>query len=336
MANLSPRSLAKNPKSLALAVIATCLLSMGVASITASAETKAEPKPISYSGVTVAPAIQKLTLTPGQATAPFNVVVTNNTLEPVDLLLSSVDFKSLNESGGLAFIDSDAGSVSHKYGLASWLNLGVPTLHLEPKQSQLIPMSIENRQDLSPGGHYAAVLFRSDKPNTNSGATHVAINQVVSMLVFVQKLGGEKFAVTMKPLSFAIRLFSLPSSLDLSFRNTGNIQATPNGLVTITDPAGRSVSQGQINPESSLVLPDSQRVFKTPMIKVSTALLPGIYTVKTTYHAENGSSTGVSSSKILYINIAAIAIASALILLFGIVVRKATILLRSRRQNKKA
>lgn len=334
MADLHPKNLTRSPKFLFVAavLVASCWL----CTVEAAEQTNTEAKPISYNGVTVSPAIQKLSLNPGQPSAAFNVVVTNNTVEPVDLILSSVDFKSLNESGGLAFIDSNASSVSHKHGLASWLNLGTPSIHLDSRQSQLVTMSVENRDDLSPGGHYAAVLFKTDKPNTNSGETHVAINQVVSMLVFVQKLGGEKFGVSMKPLGFRAHWFNLPSTLNLSFKNTGNIQATPSGLVTISDPVGNEVSRGQVNPDSSLILPDSQRVFKTTLVKTGNAWLPGIYTARTIYQTVGGTSSGVSQSKFLFVNLKATAIASTIILLCGIVVWKATILLRSRRRNKKA
>jgi len=88
-------------------------------------------------------------------------MVTNNTKSRCALRTSSLDFKSLNESGGWAFVTNGTDQLGHKYGLASWLTIPPDLIELQPNQTKPVKITVDNRSDLSPGGHYAAVLFKA-------------------------------------------------------------------------------------------------------------------------------------------------------------------------------
>ena len=285
-------------------------------------------KTFSYNGITVNPAVNRVSIAHGQTEADIKIGVTNNTKEAVDLSISAVDFKSLNDCGGLAFIGAQSSQLGNKHGLTNWIVFPSPSIHLDPGQNQALPITIQNRDDLPPGGHYAAVLFKAVNPSANIGATHVPINQVVSSLVFLQKLGGEKYAIGLAKPHIPTSWFRMPTNINLFFTNIGNIQEVPYGLVTITDPFGTEVSRGQANVDQSLVLPDSTRLIRVPLIKTSRAWYTGIYHVQVAYRSDGITNYQHVKSSFYYVNFVFFGLVILIILVFGIVVRKTPILLR--------
>ena len=113
------------------------------------------------SGITLSPFLQSINLSSNDATKTFNLNLTNNTSSTKQINLSVEDFGSLNDTGGVLLEGSN--SYTQKYGLASWITLGTDTVNLGPSQTASVPVSIDNRPDLSPGGHYGAcLLYTSD------------------------------------------------------------------------------------------------------------------------------------------------------------------------------
>lgn len=261
-------------------------------------------KPIVFSGITVTPAVNRIDLVPGQSEVNYNISVINNTSAKATLRAQPVDFKSLNDSGGIAFINSTSRDVNYKYGLSKWLTIEPQEFTVGTNKSQVLTVKITNSQDLTPGGHYAAILFQNQNDRANRGETHVDVNQVVSSLVFIQKLGGEKYNLSLRPIKQSTAWFNLPSIAKLFFTNTGNIQSAPYGLVTILNSSGNEVARGQINTDASMVLPDSTRYFRTEINKTSRSIWPGYYTLRATYHPDGAKKDiKVAETKFLYINL---------------------------------
>ncbi len=273
---MSWQKLAKHSRLVLLTLSLSLLIGL------AGSKTVGAAPAISIKGITLSPAIANVDLQKGQTVANFNVMVTNNTQNDLVLHVSSVDFKSLNNSGGLAFITSKPTGAAYKYGLTSWLNTGTKTVELKAHQLKPVTITVENRTDLSPGGHYAAVLFMV--ANGGKGAnTRVNLNQVVSTLVFVRKIDGERYGISLEQPSLPTSWLHAPTNIDLFFKNTGNIQEIPRGLVTITSPLSHEVSRAVINTNSSLVLPDSARLNRVALFATGHTWLPGVYRVHIDY-----------------------------------------------------
>jgi hypothetical protein len=122
-------------------------------------------------GIVVEPAFQEVTFTNEASVIPFRVTLRNDSAVPVTLRPSVVDFGSLDESGGVAFL-GNAEELSRKYALASWMRPEKDVLSLGPGESEELEVTIENRESLSPGGHYGALLFQlsneeNGEPNGN-------------------------------------------------------------------------------------------------------------------------------------------------------------------------
>jgi hypothetical protein len=264
---------------------------------------------VTQQGITLTPAIQNVELGSGTERSAFKIRIANNQKTPATLTLSSLDFKSLNETGGVAFIGAGAGQLEYKYGLANWIKLPQETLTLPPGAGREVEIIIENREDLSPGGHYAAILFRNAAANADR-PNQVDVSQVVATLVFLKKTGGEVYALQLDKMSLPKSWFSLPQVIGLPMNNTGNIQTAPRGVVSIIGPGNKMYARGIINPDSGLVLPESRRYFRTPLTTTGHAWLPGFYKAVVTYRADAQSEAQTEEFRFFYVNLGTIAAAA--------------------------
>ncbi len=258
---------------------------------------------ISTNGITVSPAIISVDLQKDQASSTFKVKLTNNTSKSISLTVSSLDFKTLNETGGLAFIGSNVAESAKKYSLAAWLITPEEPVTIAAKQTLEVPIVIDNRSDLSPGGHYAAVLYNVNSDSSASGSVKVNVNQVASTLLFVRKIDGATFGVDLNPFRVRFSWWQLPKTIDLSFLNTGNSQTVPRGLVTVSTLSGKEVRRGQINTNSSILLPETSRSYSTPIMKTGSAFMPGLYKVHVTYRTDDISKNKTAAVNFTFVNL---------------------------------
>jgi len=255
----------------------------------------ASAKSVTVEGITISPAIINVSVDQNLLNSDFQVSIKNNTDKPASLSLSSLDFKSLNETGGIAFVGPGA-----KYGLANWLELPSGSIALKPGENKAVTIRVSNRADLSPGGHYAAVLFNKSS-QTASGTDRINVNQVAAALVFLKKSGGEIYDLSLSRPAFGTAWLKLPSHLSLPVANTGNTQTVPRGSVTISGPFDHQVRRGIINDNSAMVLPGSVRQIDTSLFKTGHAWLPGRYTATIVYRSADTNAANIASYSFVYL-----------------------------------
>jgi len=277
------------------------LLGLGVCSALLFGSSKAYAANPVVKGITVSPAIEQIILNPNQNTAGFTVQVTNNTPSQVVLNVSAEDFTTLDQNGGISFYNPTLINTNNPHGLLNFLSIGLSELALTPGQSQTVPISILNANQLAVGGHYSAILFKA-AGSTNAHGNKVIINQAVSTLVFLSTYGqGTQTAALTTPVIGSL-FTSFPQTINAVFSNTGNTQTTPSGYLQILDSSSRVVSQGQININSSLILPNSKRLFPLPLTQIKKHLWPGVYTLRIYYRHGNQNSYSLYQHRFLYVN----------------------------------
>ena len=236
--------------------------------------------------LSVSPLFIDISLEEGEKTKDFHVDVSNTTAEPVVLRFSLVDFGSLNESGGIAFLGKD-GEGDNRYALASWIVPERDVVTLLPDTKETLKFTVENRESLSPGGHYGAVLFAVEKEGQDNQdvPSQVSVNPTFSALVFAKKEGGVQYKLDVKQWNFDRYSWrsGLPERIALRFQNSGNVDVTPRGRVTMTDPLGRLVAKGILNEDSARILPESFRMYRVQFVSIFPHIIPGFYSVTTEY-----------------------------------------------------
>lgn len=267
-------------------------------------------------GITISPAFQDIVVGPNMAGQTYEFLVTNNTSEPYEFSISSVDFGSLDESGGVLFSGQSQRLLNYKYGLSQWVTLQQDRIVVEPKTTAKVPVTIENKESLTPGGHYGAILVSP----TRSGErpTKVEINQVLTSLLFVKKQGGEIYRLGLVNYETKAQWLSLPGATELRFQNAGNVHVVPRGTVTVRDPAGRVVQRGIINPNSAIMLPETFRRLGVSLETVGRAWLPGKYTLSIAYRFDGRETEEFREVSFLYVNGWYVIVVAVLLLLAGL------------------
>jgi len=275
-------------------------------------------------GISLSPFEQNITFSPGEAVQSFNLTLTNDTPTVQELDLSVHDFGSLNDTGGIVIEGSN--SYTEHYGLASWISLGTDTVILAPHQSRLIPVTVENRQDLAPGGHYGAVVATVNNLDTNPG-NKVVLNQQLVSLILVDKQGGEHYDMRLDSIATNGNWFRLPTTVQLRFQDSGNVQVVPRGIVQLLGPTGGVISQGTINSDSDFVLPETYREIYVPLTVINRAdPWPGVYRIRVLYRYDGINVTASRTESVRYLSLGTFII---LLILFVIVWR----IVRSRRAH---
>ena len=256
------------------AILVLCLLTNHAAAATTQTPT----------GITVSPAFAQISIQATETEHPFNFQITNNQDYPITLSLSSTDFNALNDTGGLFFVGSNPTAQQKKYGLAKWMSIPAPTVTIPAKQTAKLTAFILNQAILTPGGHYGAIML-SIAGNAASLASQnkISVQPVASLLLFVNKIGGDIHKLTLNSISIKRTFFGLPSSATLRFYNEGNTHLVPRGVITVTNSQGKLVSRGTINENSDIILPGLYRFYDVPLGKISGVSIMGRYTMDVNY-----------------------------------------------------
>lgn len=256
------------------------------------------------SGISVSPMFQDIILNLDETSQTFTIDATNTTDSLITLRMSLLDFGSLDESGGVAFLGAEQ-NLEKKYSIASWIRLDRDALVLGSGESQSVQVTIENRETLSPGGHYGAVVFKVENSGADAvdenGKPSIAVNQSFSSLIFAKKLGGEIYDLDMRSAEPRYSWMHLPESISMRFQNKGNVHVVPRGIVTLTNPLGSMVQKGIINQESAIILPETFRSFVVRPLDIATAFIPGYYTLSMQYRYDGKADFTIQTQRFFFL-----------------------------------
>lgn len=206
-------------------------------------------------GITVSPSFQEIEIERDVPEASASFTLTNSHESPVEFELFAYDFQQRDHFGSLALLDGFETAYAHT--LTSFLRFTEDRLVLPPGESREVSVTIQNRDSLSPGGHYAAIIIRQVQHEDELREVLPAL----STLLLIRKKGAEQFHLSIDRVDWkrsSIR-FSIPNTVPVLFQNDGNTHITPRGKLEIKDLQERVVYQGIVNQDSVFVLPGTQR-----------------------------------------------------------------------------
>lgn len=208
----------------------------------------------SAEALTATPRLE-LTADPG-ATVLASIRITNEERRSQVFYSSFENFNSQDESGTPSFSP-------RREGLAAWMKAPAQIV-LGPGQTEDIPLEITIPQDADPGGHFAAVFFSTEPPQTRENEGNVSIGARLGTLVLLRVNGDFDQSATIAEFNTASKqkLFSsLPVQFYYRFQNTGDDHQKPLGDIQITNMLGRTVKLLPANTLDGSVLPKSIRRF---------------------------------------------------------------------------
>lgn len=251
--------------------------------------------------INVNPVYQEVILKPKPDTQYSNFKITNNTVKAQTFNLRAVDFGSLNETGGVAFIGVNNPDTSYKYGLSLWIDLEEDSVTINPGKTAEVRIKISDIKSMSPGGHYGAILVEPQNNDGRQEEPKVAVSQVISSLILAKKIGGEVYKLDLESFEARHSALNLPSSVTLKFHNGGNVHLVPRGTVSLRDSKGGVISEGLINSGSGFVLPESNRQLITGLQERSSAWLPGKYYLDIKYRYDGNDKFQTKTEEVFYL-----------------------------------
>lgn len=256
--------------------------------------------------ITVSPAFQDILLPGAVSSKDVSVTFSNQSSSAQTYRLSAVDFGSLDESGGVAFLGVPNSELEHRYGLVSWITLEKDQIFLPPAGSAKVTVHIDNRASLAPGGHYAAILATSTgEPDATQDKTKVNLRQIIASLLLVRKEGGAEIGLNAAGITLGAHgLYNLPKLVTLRFQNPGNVHVVPRGTVIVKDPSGRAVLTGLINENSEIILPQSFRQIRVTLTTLKSAWAPGRYVLISSFRYDGTSDLRTSKVSFWYMGMA--------------------------------
>jgi hypothetical protein len=181
-------------------------------------------------------------------------------------------------------VGSNPTDLQKRYGLAKWMSIPESTVTIPAKKTISVTTSILNQDTLASGGHYGAIMLSiASGNNTIAYQNKVAVQPIASLLLFVNKVGGDIHKLNLTNVYIGRSFFGLPSNITLRFHNDGNTHLVPRGTVTITNPRGRLVGKGVLNENSNLILPQTYRSFNVPLVKIARVSILARYKVSVNY-----------------------------------------------------
>lgn len=274
------------------------------------------------SNITVRPFLQDIKIGQNDASEQFDLIITNDSAFRQVFHLSTVNFGSLNDTGGLVFEGANVKNLTSKYGLSKWIRLDKNDIFLDGGQQATVKVTILNDSSLSPGAHYAAIITTASKPVAKAG--QLTITPKVSTLVFATKLGGEVYDIHLQSLSHNGNMFRLPDQANLSIKSTGNTYIVPRGVVTLKQ-GGVQKAKGIINSQSAYVLPQMTRDFNVPLVPTA-GIKHGFvftkYTLQADYRYDGVSQFATKSQNYTVVELKNVAALVGFIIIVGLLITK--------------
>lgn len=194
-----------------------------------------------------------ITVTPGS----INVELTSpDQVTESEITISSNYSTATKLTASLNGIDDSTGTLVASGPLPDNLrdsvSLSTEEITIEANSSTKLYLKVINSDNISPGGHYAAVTLSQMSDTTSD----IGLQSSISISVFIVKRGGEKIDMEIIKQNLNLSNLGLPKVASLEFLNKGNVHITPRASVTVRSLDGSKVyAKGVANQESFSILP---------------------------------------------------------------------------------
>lgn len=270
--------------------------------------------------IEVSPAFMEISLEKPEQEKEIKITYKNYSDQSINLRIFPIDFKQKNENGDLTLLGQQ--TEGYSYSLSSFLSFNSTSIEVDPQGTGTLTVKAKNRQDLSPGGHYAAVIATLTADTESTGSAKIAPS--VSSLILLRKVGGERFNLSLKEVDWpdSLMTFSYPAAVHLLFQNEGNIHMVPYGRIEVRDMFSRLLSKGTINVSSARVLPESRRRINVDMQTTRKSLPLSINTLVVSGQDSLRKTTFVYKGTYIFIDVTSLAICLLILVLLSFFIKK--------------
>lgn len=198
----------------------------------------------------VSPTVVELDANPGDS-IKGSFKITNGSDIDLTLTATAKNFTANDELGGVNITEDDT-----SYSLAKWITVTPSEINTVARGSQIFDYVIDVPEDAEPGGHFGAIIVKTDAVRVDVSGP--SVSQEVGPLLLVKIAGDTYQEASIVEFSTVDSLVEKgPISFQTRVKNTGNVHFKPKGTIEIKDTFGRTVTT--LDLEEKNILPDTIR-----------------------------------------------------------------------------
>ncbi len=206
--------------------------------------------------LTVSPTFVNLVADPGEKVST-QFAITNNNSFTESYRLSLVKYELTDGGNSLSIVD-----VAAKDPVAKWITFPESAVAVSANQTKTIKLTVQPDKDATLG-YYYGILIERDKEALPKDQTAVAAASVFSVILEINTPDAHRELNFVDFSTDKLIYEHLPTTFNVTVKNTGNIHVVPVGNVFIDQGKSKDLALLSVNPGRGNVLPQSSRTFTT-------------------------------------------------------------------------
>ncbi len=184
--------------------------------------------------LSITPPLIKNNVNPGQIWKSYLKIVNNNKTE-INLYAQVMDFESGAEDGTVKFItDLSRSEADNQHLLSRWIVVEPGPIKIAAQSSIELPFIIDVPGDVTPGGHYAAILVGTMPPEDQTKGTSIKVSSLLGSLILLNVQGDANEQGQIREFSSNKSVYEKPEAkFTVRFENTGNVHIQPQGEIRV-------------------------------------------------------------------------------------------------------
>jgi len=179
---------------------------------------------------------------------------------------------------------------------AKQLSIAPDDLLLPAKSSASPTITLSASSALPPGSQEMDLIITQE----TTASTNVSIVPSIRMPLILVRQDGAITSFSISADSAPHFRLKLPSTLQLTIHNTGNVVAIPHGYISISDQQGRETGKGVINTASAAIAPGGRLYTQAVLTPLHKAWTPGTYKLHISYGAGSNSPASTATLQFFY------------------------------------
>lgn len=208
--------------------------------------------------LTLSPIVAQLSTSPGEEVFT-EIRVRNNGQKPEPVRIYPLPLEAEQSTGKPKIREKRPDDT-----YLEWISFSQNEFVIQPQEWQTIKVSFHPPKDTAFAYYYALTIERLSPTNPDGNATQISGAPAILLLASVdspyakRELSLNAFNVSHRLLEF------LPQTFQVEIENIGNVHTTPIGNIFIDGQGKKDLSVLPLNPNSSVVLPNSKRILEIP------------------------------------------------------------------------
>ncbi|MHB8443574.1 MAG: hypothetical protein ACYDAS_04400 [Patescibacteria group bacterium] len=203
------------------------------------------------SGITVSPLLTTIFLNKTESSTQY-ITLFNNNSTPITVGLAFSNFISKNQFGAPQFLGFSKGQIQDP----NLLIQSPKSITLPPLKTIKVPLTILTNNNTSPGEYFIGAFAVIKGKTLKSAPVSIATSSAIGSLFLIRINGKVNETGFIQSFSATRSLFTGgPVNFQTIFKDTGNVDLIPQGVIDIYNMFGKHVASVTFNKQRSIVLP---------------------------------------------------------------------------------